>query len=125
MSQAGSTSSKIREPRPLGITIISLVVALSGALSIVSFTPLSVVVGIASVILGVALFKGIWWSRSGTMLLMLVAILLNFYQDSFTRQVIAGIVVQTITRGVVIFYLSQKGIKTYCINGSDKKNILP
>ena len=106
MAQAGITSSKIREPRPLGITIISIFVALSGLLSIMSLTPLSLAVGAASLILGVALFKGIWWSRGGTMLLMLIYIIITLYfQESYTRLVISGIVVQTVTRSYLIMII--------------------
>lgn len=110
-----------RLPRPLGITLIAALLFTVGIAYILSFVPLGAIVGVLSIVLGFALYMGKWWSRLGTIALMVLYILLNIYQTpDFSRPMISWIIMRSLLMIVVIYYLSQKGLKDFFISVSGR-----
>ena len=112
--------------RPIGITIIAILMIISGILFIIGgigFTALGVVSiaflagGIGSIILGIAslvvawgLLKGAGWAWIITLIITIISIIANIVSlVSGNTASIIGIIIE----GIIIYYLYRPNVKSY------------
>jgi hypothetical protein len=105
--------------RPLGVTIIAILLILGGLVWLVSgLILLIVLVGIVFLALGIAylimaygLLKGRGWAWTISLILAGIGIVAGIYH--ITQNNIGGAIASIIINGVIIYYLYRPNVKAY------------
>lgn len=105
--------------RPLGVTIIAILLILGGLLWLVSgLILLIILVGIVFLALGIAylvmaygLLKGRGWAWTISLILSAIGIVAGIYY--ITQNNIGGAIVSLIINGVIIYYLYRPNVKAF------------
>ena len=117
----------MQRDRPIGITIIAILMIISGILFIIGgigLTALSVlslaflaggigtiILGIASLVVAWGLLKGAGWAWIITLIITIISIIVNIvslFASGNTAQII-GIIIN----GIIIYYLYRPNVKAY------------
>lgn len=104
--------------RPLGVTIIAILTAIVGIVSLASGAALLIIgIGIISLVLGVAFLVvayGLWtgkrWAWTITLILSVIGIIVAIASLAVGDM---GAIVRIIIHGVVIYYLYRPNVKSF------------
>ena len=105
--------------RPLGVTIIAILLILGGLVWLVSgLILLIILIGIVFLALGIAYFimaygllKGRGWAWTISLILAAIGIITGIYH--ITQNNLGGAIVSFIINGVIIYYLYRPNVKAF------------
>ena len=107
-----------QKQRPLGVTIIAILMIISGialistgaVLLVVGIGVVPIVLGIASFVMAYGLWKGKGWAWTITLIISVISIISAIVSIAFGGY---GAIINIIINAVIIYYLYRPNVKAY------------
>jgi hypothetical protein len=100
----------LEKKRPLGVTIVAILMIIGGIALLFSFHPVSIALAIANFIVAWGLLTGKGWAWLITVILAIISIVFSIVSIVIGMY---GSIVSLIIEGIILYYMFRPSVKSY------------